>query len=138
MKLKTTLLAAAATLLVAPAANAYQGLYGAIGAGLNYMEPDRDISNDGPGGAGPFIFDSSTDSDRGVGVYTAVGYDWGNSLRTELEFAYRANDIRHIAPDPLGFSGWPDGTISGDTTARSSLLNFIYCHQHFFSFFFRC
>ena len=31
MKLKTTLLAAAATMAIAPAANAYEGLYGAIG-----------------------------------------------------------------------------------------------------------
>ncbi len=130
-KLKTALLAAAATVLVAPAANAYQGVYGAIGAGLNYMEDDRDLSNDGPGGAGPFIFDTSTDSNRGVGIYSAIGYDWGNSLRTELEFAYRSNDIRHIASDPLGFSGWPEGTISGDTTARSIMLNFIYDFDYF-------
>ena len=69
MKLKTTLLAAAATLLVAPAANAYQGFYGAIGAGLNYMEPDRDFSNTGPDGAGPFLFDTSTDS-KEVSAFT--------------------------------------------------------------------
>jgi OmpA-OmpF porin, OOP family len=126
MKLKMTLLAAAATLAITPAANAYEGLYGAIGAGLNYMQPDRDLSNDGAAGAGPFIFDTSSDYDKGIGVYTALGYDWGNSLRTELEFAYRNNDIRHIAPDPLGFSGWPEGTVSGDMTSRSIMLNVLY------------
>ena len=126
MTFKTTLLAAAALVAFAPAANAYEGLYGAIGAGLNYMEPDRDVSNNGPGGLGPFAFDSSADFDRGIGVYTAVGYDWGNSLRTELEFAYRNNDIRHLTPDVAGFSGWPDGSIAGDVDSRSIMLNFLY------------
>lgn len=126
MTVKTTLLAATATLALMPAANAYEGLYGAIGAGLNYMEPDRDISNDGANGTGPFIFDSDADFDRGIGVYTALGYDWGNNLRTELEFAYRNNDYRHIAPDGAGFSGWPEGTINGDIESRSIMLNFLY------------
>lgn len=126
MKLKTTLLAAAATMAIAPAANAYEGLYGAIGAGLNYIQPDRDFSNDGPDGAGPFIFDSSADYDNGTGVYAAIGYDFGNALRAELEYAHRVNDIRHIAPDGAGFSGWPEGTIGGDTTARSIMLNVLY------------
>jgi len=126
MKLKTTLLAAAAMVAIAPAANAYEGLYGAIGAGLSYMEPDRDVSNNGPDGMGPFAFDSSADFDRGIGIYTALGYDWGNSLRTELEFAYRNNDIRHLTPDAAGFSGWPDGSIAGDVKSRSIMLNFLY------------
>ncbi len=126
MTLKTTLLAAAATLAIAPAANAYEGLYGAIGAGLNYMDPDRDISNDGSNGSGAFIFDSDADYDSGIGVYTALGYDWGNNFRTELEFAYRNNDIRHISPDGGGFSGWQEGTISGDLDSRSILLNILY------------
>ncbi|MEO1242933.1 MAG: OmpA family protein [Pseudomonadota bacterium] len=126
MKLKTTLLAAAATIAIAPAANAYEGLYGAIGAGLNYMDPDRDISNDGPDGSGAFIFDSDADYDSGIGVYTAIGYDWGNNLRTEFEFAYRNNDMRHISPDGAGFSGWSEGSISGDIDSRSIMFNILY------------
>jgi len=126
MKLKITLLAAAATLAISPAAHAYKGVYGAIGAGLNYMQPDRDFSNDGAAGTGPFIFDSDLDYDNGIGVYTALGYDWGNSWRTEFELSYRNNDIRHISPDPFGYSGFPEGTISGDTTTIALMLNALY------------
>ena len=124
MKLKSTLFAAAATLAATPAAYAYQGLYGSIGAGLNYMENERDVSNDA--GGGPFLFDSNADYDKGVGVYTALGYAWGNNWRTELEFSYRGNDIDQIDPDGAGFSGWPSGTISGDTTALAVMANILY------------
>lgn len=122
MKLKTTLLAAAATMAMTPAAYAYQGLYGSIGAGLNLLR-DGDVSNDGPGGGGPIIFDSSADYDNGIGVYVALGYDFGNSWRSELEFSYRNNDISSIAADGAGFSGWPAGTISGDVSTAAVMAN---------------
>lgn len=125
MKLKTTLLAAAATLAISPAAHAYEGLYGAIGAGLTLMQADRDVSNDGPGGGGVFIFDSSADYDNGIGVYAAIGYAFGNDWRAELEFSHRNNDIDSIAMDGPGFSGWPSGTITGDTTAIAIMANLI-------------
>ena len=125
MKLKTTLLAAAATMAIAPAANAYEGLYGAIGAGLSYMKNERDVSNDGTGGGGVFTFDSNADYNNGVGVYTALGYAFEGGWRSELEFSYRNNDIDQIDPDGLGFSGWPEGTISGDTTSIAIMLNVI-------------
>lgn len=124
MKLKSSLLAAAATLALTPAAHAYQGLYGSIGAGLTYMEDERDVSNDGSG-VGPFTFDSSADYDKGIGVYTALGYAWGNNWRTELEFSYRTNDIDQIDPGPA-FTGFPSGSISGDTRSYSVLANAIY------------
>ena len=126
MKLKTTLLAAAAALAVSPAAHAYEGLYGAIGAGLNYMGSSQDITNDQVGGGGAYAFDSSADYDNGVGVYAAIGKAWGGNLRTELEFSYRDNSIDSIAPDGAGFSGWPAGTISGSTTTTALLANFLY------------
>ncbi|MBT8471946.1 MAG: OmpA family protein [Marinicaulis sp.] len=124
MKLKTTLLAAAATMAIAPAANAYEGLYGAIGAGLNYMQPDRDLSNDALGSAaGPLVFDTDQDFDNGIGVYTALGYAWGNDWRTELEFSHRNNDVRHITSDPAGYSGFPAGTVGGDVRTYALMLN---------------
>ncbi len=126
MKLKTTLLAAAATLAISPAAHAYQGLYGSIGAGLSYMQNEGDVSSGGPGNGGAFIFDSNADYDPGVGVYTALGYAFGNGWRTELEFSYRNNDIDQIDPDGAGFSGWPSGTISGDTTSIALMANVLY------------
>jgi outer membrane protein OmpA-like peptidoglycan-associated protein len=119
MRLKTSLLAAAATLAVAPAAHAYQGFYGAIGAGLNYLQPDQDVESVGYAPA----FDSEADYKNGIGVYTAFGYDWGNKYRGEIEFAYRQNDARHYAGDGLGFSGWP--TLDGDLQAYSIMFNVI-------------
>ncbi len=119
MKLKTTLFAAAATLAVAPAAHAYQGFYGAIGAGLNYLQPDQDVESRNYAPA----FDSEADYKNGIGVYTALGYDWGNKYRGELEFAYRQNDARHYAGDGLGFSGWP--VLDGDLQAYSIMFNLI-------------
>ena len=120
MKLKTTLLAAAATIAVAPAAHAYQGFYGAIGAGLNYLQPDQDVESVG---AFSPAFDSEADYKNGIGVYTALGYDWGNKYRGEIEFAYRQNDARHYAGDGLGFAGWP--TLDGDLQAYSIMFNLI-------------
>ncbi len=125
MKLKTTLLAAAAALAVAPAAQAYEGLYGAIGAGLNYMG-EQDVTNDQPGGGGPYAFDSSADYDSGIGVYAAIGKAWGGNYRTEIEFSYRDNSIDSINPDGAGFSGWPAGTINGSTTTKALMVNFLY------------
>ncbi len=119
MKLKTILFAAAATLAVAPAAHAYEGFYGAIGAGLNYLQPDQDVESVGFSPA----FDSEADYNNGIGVYTALGYDWGNSIRGEIEFAYRQNDARHFAGDGLGFSGWP--VLDGELQSRSILFNLI-------------
>ena len=116
MKLRTALFAAAATLAIAPAAQAYQGVYGAIGAGLNYVQPDQDVES-----FGALVFDSEADYNNGIGVYTALGYDFGNQWRTELEFAYRNNDVRHLAGDGLGFAGWP--TLDGDFTAKSVMFN---------------
>ena len=121
MKLKTTLLAAAATLLVAPAANA-QGLYGAIGAGLNYMGYENEISVDS--GAGPFPFSSTSEYDNGFGVYSSLGYDWGNRVRSELEFSYRKNDIAAIDP-AAGFSGFPNGSIQGETETTALMANLL-------------
>ncbi|MFQ5563783.1 MAG: OmpA family protein [Parvularculaceae bacterium] len=122
MKLKAVLLATAATLGVSSAANAYEGLYGAVGAGLNYMQPDRDVEAI----SGPLIFDSEADYDNGIGIYAALGYAYGNNWRTELEFSFRDNDVRHFAGDGLGFSGWPGGTLGGNMQSFAIMANVIY------------
>lgn len=123
MKLKAALFAAAATVAVAPAANAYEGLYGAIGAGLTYMVPDLDFESRDPAVA---LFDSDIDYKNGIGVYTSLGYAYSNNWRTELEFSYRANDVRHLTGDGLGFSGWPEGTLNGEVKSYSFMANLIY------------
>ena len=126
MKLKTTLLAAAAMTAMAPAAHAYDGLYGAIGAGLSYLRDGRDINNNNSNGADVPAFDSEADYDLGIGVYAALGYGYSNNVRAEIEFSYRTNDIESIAADGAGFSGWPAGTLGGDTTTMAIMGNVLY------------
>ncbi|MEL7487907.1 MAG: OmpA family protein, partial [Pseudomonadota bacterium] len=96
------------------------GLYGAIGAGLSYIGTDRDFEAT----AGPLQFDTDTDYENGIGVYTALGLDHGNDWRTELEFSYRDNDARFIPGDNAGFSGFPSG-LTGEVQAYSFMLNAI-------------
>ncbi len=122
MKLKTVLFAAAATVATAPAAYAYEGLYGAIGAGLSYVGPDRDLESEFNS---LLRFDSEADYDNGIGVYTALGYAFDNNVRGELEFSYRDNDIRHWAGDGLGFSGFPT-QLDGGVRSQSFLANVLY------------
>lgn len=121
MKLKTTLLAAAATLAIAPAAHAYQGVYGAIGAGLSYIGPDRDFESDGP----PLAFDSEADYENGIGVYTALGHEGATGWRKEFEFSYRQNDLRHLPGDGINFTGWNENTVDGDISSMAFMFNLI-------------
>jgi outer membrane protein OmpA-like peptidoglycan-associated protein len=121
MKLKTALCAAAATFALAPAAHAYEGLYGAIGAGLSYLEDDLDVESI----SGPINFDTEQNTDNGIGIYTTLGKAWGNGWRTELEFAYRNNDARSWAADLPVLSAFPEGTMTGDISAYSLMVNMI-------------
>lgn len=121
MKLKTTLFAAVATLAIAPAAHAYQGMYGAIGAGLSYIGPDRDFESAGP----PLAFDSEADYENGIGVYTALGHESESGWRKELEFSYRNNDLRHLPGDGINFTGWTDATVDGDIKSMALMFNVI-------------
>lgn len=125
MTMKSVLIAGVAAIAISTGAQAqdYEGLYGTIGAGLTSVAPDRDLESFA---VGITPFDSEVDYDNGIGVYSALGYDWGNSWRTELEFSYRNNDARHIAPDNLGFSGFPENTLDGDLKSYSLLANILY------------
>ena len=120
MNLKTTLFAAAAVVAMAPAANAYEGFYGAIGAGLTKNFDDLDTE-----GTGALVFDSEGDYDNGIGLYTTLGYAFGNGMRAELEYSYRDNDVRHFAGDGLGFTGFnsANGNFSGSLDAHAIMLN---------------
>ncbi|MEO1013758.1 MAG: OmpA family protein [Pseudomonadota bacterium] len=123
MNLRASLYAAVAAVAVAPAAQAYEGWYGAIGAGLSYMDPDLDTQ-----GVGPSTFDTNGDYDNGIGVYTAFGYAFDSGVRVELEYSYRQNDVRHFAGDGLGFSGFntANGNFDGELDAHALMINALY------------
>ncbi len=129
MNLKTTLLTAAASLAIAPAAHAYEGLYGSIGAGLSYFGYENDVSNDSVAVPGPVTFDSDSDYDNGIGIYAAIGKAHGNGVRTELEYSYRNADIDQIDPNP-GFAGVLAGDINGDTKIHALMVNALYDFQN--------
>ncbi len=126
MKLKSFLFASVAAMVSVSAANAqdYEGLYGAIGAGFSSVLDDRDfeVTQGAPG----FQVDSDIDYNNGVGIYSALGYAYGNGWRTEGEFSYRNNNVEDVANDGFGFSGFPEGSISGDLKSYSLLGNLIY------------
>lgn len=120
MNLRAILFASVGALALAPAANAYEGLYGAIGAGLSYIGDDQDVEST----SGPFTFDYEADYNKGIGVYTALGIARDSGIRTELEFNYRNNDIRHWVGNAAA-SGWQGGTLSGDMSVYSVMANII-------------
>ncbi|MEM6413050.1 MAG: OmpA family protein [Pseudomonadota bacterium] len=124
MKLKTTLLAAAASILTAPAAFAGDGWYGTIGAGYTIMNPDLDTEITGGG----FLTDTDADYDGGFGVLGAVGKSLGNGFRAELEYSYRNNDARFIALDGQGGLGsFIDGAgFTGQLESHVAVVNLIY------------
>lgn len=121
MKLRTALFAAAATLALTPAANAYEGVYGAIGAGLNYVQPDLDFESNGP----TLAFDSEADFDNGIGVYAAIGQADASGWRKEFEFSYRNNDLRHLPGDGINFTGWDENHVEGDIKTLAVMANLI-------------
>jgi len=84
-----------------------EGLYGYLGAGYNLPE-DSGFSG---ASAGDISYDG------GIGVLGALGYDYGDWFRTEVELGLRSNDVDDVTPP---------GTGSGDTDVFSTMLNLIF------------
>jgi outer membrane protein OmpA-like peptidoglycan-associated protein len=76
-------------------------------------------------GIGVPLFKSSSDYDSGLGLYAALGYNYGNGLRMEAEFSHRKNDISSIAAAGA-FSGLPSGSIAGSSTVKAVMVNAFY------------
>ncbi len=102
------LLAVLVTLIAGSAMAQEQGFYVGAGAGLSLPE-DIDIE----GGA------IATDAgmDLGWGAVGALGYAYGNGLRTEVELGYRSNGVDDL-------SGVAGGT--GDIDALTIMVNALY------------
>jgi len=124
MNFKTAILSAAAAVAFAPAAfaqDAYEGLYGAVGAGFNTSDGGDEnwISPNQFGGQ----LNTGTveyNYENGVAIYSAIGYAYGNGLRTELEYQYRSQDIDTL----IGLSAGPGA--SGETRINALMANAIY------------
>ena len=59
--------------------------------------------------------------DPGFGITAALGHSYGTGLRSEVEFGYRSNDMDEISVDGFG-----SGSIDGDVTSLSFMLNVFY------------
>ena len=122
MKLQATLLAGVASFAVASAAQAGEGYYGAVGAGLTYIHPDRDFESDLTG------FDGEADYDPGIGIYVALGkyLDQNEDYRAELEYSYRRSDLRHVDIDTPGFPSFgASENVDGELASHSIFANLI-------------
>jgi opacity protein-like surface antigen len=102
-----------------------EGLYIALGAGLN-LRQDSDLTLKGTGAAAANGIGLSTDGTlgfNGVGpvVHGTLGWGFG-SLRAELEFSYRNNDVKS-----LSLSGIPgDPSLSGSADTYAVMANLLY------------
>lgn len=106
-KLKSLLFSTALLLSIPAASMADENIYLSIAAGVNILEDSKIDS-------GVNRFD--TENDLGGYGSAAVGYDFGNALRGEVEFAYRANDF-----DTVG-----NVASSDDSSAWSLMGNLLY------------
>lgn len=115
MKIKHLLLSAAMVALLPLTAQAQSkatdGVYVSLGAGFNLLN-ESDEKASGRSG--------TTKYDGGYAGVGAVGYGWGNGLRTELEGAYRNNTIKSAR-----FAG-VDTRASGSMSSLSLMANAIY------------
>ncbi|MGE3770674.1 MAG: OmpA family protein [Bdellovibrionales bacterium] len=114
------LLAGAALALLPVSAHAdyvdYDGFYlGAFG-GYNYLNGNESTPYTGSTVVG---VTSEIEYEGGFAAGAAAGYSWGTGLRTELEYAYRANDVSDVDPNV-------PGADSGEVTLHTVMVNALY------------
>ncbi len=122
MKLRHLLLGTAVALGSATAANAAistpSGWYLSLGAGANWL-PDNDIDEFSLGGSPSTTNEFSWET--GYIVAGAIGYDFANRWRVELEMAYRHNDV-----DGFLSSGSPSSAPGAEIWELSQMVNVFY------------
>jgi opacity protein-like surface antigen len=116
MKKKFLTIACCATLLsISTTAYSAEGLYvsGNIGAAIL---SDSDVTNTKPAGN-----NGSLEYDTGVALGVAVGYDYGNDIRAEIEIEYQKNDTSTFDPSGAGAVN-----STGDVSSTAFLANGYY------------
>lgn len=94
----------------------YQGFYmGGFGT-YNYLNGNESTPYSGTTAVGTT---SEIEFDSGFGAGLALGYSLGNGLRTELEYAYRKNDVEDVDPNAVGAD-------SGDVKLQTIMANVAY------------
>jgi outer membrane protein OmpA-like peptidoglycan-associated protein len=102
---------------IAAHAQPISGLYLGAGAGVNFMQNETDKSIDGVVTPGKEL-----ELGTGAAAVGAVGWGFGNGLRTELEFDYRYNSLEEaINPAPER-----NGQLSGSEQKYGPMVNVLY------------
>jgi opacity protein-like surface antigen len=115
MKKHAVLFAGCAALLflAATAESAVQGPYASVNGGIGTLN-----DADAKGADGTLEFDT----DPGIALTGALGYDFGANFRMETELAYQQNDI-----DTINLKGTGRGVkAAGEISSISGLLNGYY------------
>ena len=97
--------------------------YASFNAGAVWVE-DADFSDSADG----LSVDGDISFDTGFGITAAIGNEYDNGLRAEIEFGYRASDMDElsatISDGVDSISG--SGSIDGDVTAMSLMANIFF------------
>jgi opacity protein-like surface antigen len=97
------------------------GWYVDVGGAYTLIEDSDLVDGRLPGGRGEL------EVDDGYAVTGAVGYGYGNGLRTELELAYRESDLDAISGGGFGVVG--SRGVGGDISAFSGMVNVYYDYR---------
>ncbi len=116
MKRETALLMACAALL--PLATAAQS--GIVGRPYASFSGGLATLNDGDLKTSAGVLE--VESDPGVALAAALGYDFGPNFRMETELSYQQNDLDRLSLKGPGFGA----KASGETTSMTGLLNGYY------------
>lgn len=107
MNFRNIALAATAMTIVSSPLYAEEGWYLSVAGGGNHVHDDK-INGSG--------FNQEVEYDFGYAAQGAVGYQYNNGLRTEVEAGYRTNDVDTIA----------SGRAAGDANVYSAMVNVLY------------
>jgi opacity protein-like surface antigen len=100
--------------MISPVAFCGEGLYGSISLGIaNLSDSDMTDSTEPD-------FSLNIDSDPGLTLSGAIGYDFGQNIRLEGEITYQKNDL-----DTGNYSG-VGVALSGDSSSLAFLVNGYY------------
>lgn len=114
MKTLSIVLLAMALVVGGIASPALAGPYFSVNAGAVWVN-DSDLDIDFLGNIGELSYDT------GYGVNAAFGNAYGSGVRSELEVAYRTNDV-----DEISISGLGSGSVDGEVSSWGLMVNVYY------------
>jgi opacity protein-like surface antigen len=99
--------------------SAIAGPYFSVNAGAVWVS-DADLSIDGYGKFAELSFDT------GYGVNAALGNSYNSGFRSEVEFAYRTNDVDDGKVSVPEFDIYESGPVDGEMSSWAVMINGYY------------